>query len=381
MRIAWEASALLPPRTGVGRYAFELLRALLPLPEAREAEFHLVWRSLRRDLPAADRAALSGARCHTGRFPTGPMLMDLWQTLGRPRIELFSGPVDLVHGPAAMLPPSRARARILTVHDLDFLRHPEHAHRRGGRFLARHLPGAVRRATRIIVPSEATARDCVDLLAVDRSRIEIIPYGGVEEFLPEPSAEMWSHLAEEHPALPERFWLTIATLEPRKNLGALLDALEILAARGVKSPPLVQVGPIGWRQDALLDRLTALASKRRVYPLGHQSPGTIRCLLRRAEALVMPSLAEGFGLPILEAMASRCPVLCSDLPVFREVTGGHALFFDPRRPESIADVLAQALADPEGSRGRAGAGLAHIAPFTWERAARRTWEVYQTSVT
>lgn len=350
MRIAAEAGSLLPPRTGVGRSTFELVRAMLR--QAREDdEIHLVWRSLRRELDAGDVCALAGARLHAGRFPSGPALLKLWQHLRWPPIERFSGPVDLAWGPAGFLPPSRARARVLTVMDLHFLRHPEHTRWMGGRLLARHLPRAVHRATRILVPSEATARECTELLGVERGRMTVTPLGGAEQFSQEPTAEEMARfdlLFPEFRGNPP--WLMVGVDEPRKNFALVRHAQALL---GPKSVPALRIGPdTAPRVDD-----TAL-----------------RCALRRARGLIMPSLNEGFGLPVIEAMASGCPVLCSAIPVFHEITGEHARFFDPRDPESLAEQLRQALADPGAERRRAERARTHADQFTWERTAALTWE-------
>jgi alpha-1,3-rhamnosyl/mannosyltransferase len=260
------------------------------------------------------------------------------------------------------------------------MRHPEHAHLLGGKFLRRHLPRAVKRSTRVIVPSEATARDCEALLGVDRGRLAVIPHGGAEEFATPPSDEAWERFEKHSPNLPARFWLTVATIEPRKNLGALLDAIEILRGRESEAANLLLAGGHGWGASRIENRLVALHEEELVHSVGHVDTEWLRCALRRAEGLVMPSLAEGFGLPLLEAMASGCPVLCSDIPVFHEVTGDNALFFDPHRPESIADALHSAFQNRPAQSARAERARAFIAPFTWARAAERTLEVYREAL-
>lgn len=377
MRVAWEAAALLPPRTGVGRYAFELAKALLA---HGEVELHLVWQSVRRELPPEDLAQIDRAILHTGRILPGPLLMKMWNRLGFPAIETFAGRADLVHGPAAMLPPSRTRARVLTIHDLHFMRHPEHAHRQGGGFLARHLPKAASKATRIIVPTEETAKDVVALLGVDRVKIDVIPYGGAEEFLAEPSDAQWAEFEHRFERIPERFWLTIATIEPRKNLSTLLDAQEQLAARIADAPTLVLVGPTGWERREVVDRIAEMKALGLVTMPGYIDPLIIGCLCRRAEAMILPSFAEGFGMPILEALASGCPVLCSDIPVFHEVTGGNARFFDPHRAESVAEAMRDALNRRDEMFQLASKGRNHVAPLTWARAAERTVDVYRAAL-
>ncbi|MBN1476631.1 glycosyltransferase family 4 protein [Candidatus Sumerlaeota bacterium] len=377
MRVIWEASALLPPRTGVGRYAFELLCALQALEES--PEFHLVWRSSRRGLSEEDHSALRGTHLHGGCFLPGPLLMGLWARGRGPRIERLGGEgADLVHGVAALLPPTRVGARVLTIHDLHFLRHPEHGHFLGGRLLVHHLPRRARDATRVIVPSQATADDCVELLGLEPSRLVVISHGGAETLSREPSKEMWGRFSATHGDLMGRFWLTVATLEPRKNIGLLVDAIDRLAPE--RSIPLVLVGNPGWGTGNLVARIERMVNRGRMIWLHHREPWVLQCLLHRAEALIMPSLAEGFGLPLLEAMAAGCPVLCSDIPVFREVTGGHARLFDPRSADALAEQMLGALEDPEGERARAERARAFIRPFTWERTARRTLDVYREAI-
>jgi glycosyltransferase involved in cell wall biosynthesis len=198
--------------------------------------------------------------------------------------------------------------------------------------------------------------------------------------MPEPDAATWERFKAETGRLPERFWLAVATIEPRKNLGLLLDALQLLRDRDEDVAQLVHVGGRGWGSLGLENRLAGLTALGAVQCVGHVEPWWLQCALRRAEALVMPSRAEGFGLPVLEAMAAACPVICSDIPVFHEVTGGHARFFDPRDPEGLAAEMSAAAADRSGQSVRARRAREFVAPLTWERAARRTLEVYREAL-
>lgn len=369
VRIVWESSALLPPRTGVGRYAFELARALRAV--APQHGLHLAWRSVRRTLAAEDREALAGAVTHEGRVPPGPVLMWLWARGWGPAIERLTGPADIVHGVAGLLPPSRARARVVTIHDLHFLRAPGSGHALGGRLLARHLPRIAAGLRRVIVPSEATARDCEELLGIPRERIAVIPHGGAEVFRREPDAGDWRRYGDLlEPRCGEHFWLFVGGDEPRKNL-ALAERACRRAGEARSEPQTLFTVPMSRAR-----RVTGEGPRRRRYVRLPIDDALLRCLLRRARGLLVPSLAEGFGLPILEAMAAGCPVICSDIPVFREVTGGHARFFDPRREDQLVAQIQAALDDPGGERSRAARAREHIAPFTWDRTARHTLSVY-----
>lgn len=293
----------------------------------------------------------------------GRVLDPLWRLARRPRAERLVGAIDLVHGTALPPPPSR-RPRLVTVHDLTPLHHPELHDRRTVGVLDRLLAHLPRLAG--VVADSATVADELEERGVERDRITVAPIGCTSLPLPiDPGVDL------------PRWVLAVGETNRRKNLGLLVDALSRSADNDLG---LVIAGPAG-NDDA---RLRALVAERglggRVRFLGSVSDARLAGLYRDAVALCYVSIAEGFGLPVLEAMAAGCPVVCSDLPVLREVGGEAVLGYVPSDDvDALAAALedASALADdPAQSAGLAARGHAQAATFTWHRCAELTRAAY-----
>lgn len=302
------------------------------------------------------------------------VLNALWHRLGRPSLDRLSGrAIDLTHSPHPLILPSRRGRSVVTIHDLFFYRHPEAT----GAEIRRDYPPLVRahaaRADAVVTVSEATASDIERELRVSRERIQVIPNGiDLESFRPGRSDEETARRYR----LPPQFILSVATLEPRKNLPRLVEAVGLLASRGWEGA-LLMAGGTGAdekRVDALVERLE-LGS--RVRKLGYVPPADLPAIYRRARLLVAPSLWEGFGLPLLEAMACGVPVVASDLAAHREVAADSALYVEPTDPSSIARGLEQIWSDEGLAHRLVEEGARRVKLFSWEESARRTLALYQ----
>lgn len=277
-----------------------------------------------------------------------------------PRLAARAG-CDLVHSLASTAPARGRFARVTTIHDLHYLTAPE-AHF-GLRALGMRLlvPLAARRSDRVIAVSEQTRRDIVDRLGIDRGKVDVVHNG----FGRASSAAAPEEDLRERYGLGDRpVLLTLSAKRPHKNLGRLLEGLA--AMDPAERPVAVMAGyptPHEAELRAQADRLGVEAR----FP-GWLPERDAEGLLAMSRVFAFPSLAEGFGLPILEAMARDVPVACSDIPVFREVGGDVPAYFDPQDPRSIADAIA---------RARRGGGPERAATFTWERCARETLAVYE----
>ena len=279
-----------------------------------------------------------------------------------PRLAAAAG-VDLVHSLASTAPAWGRFKRVVTVHDLIYRRFPEaHAGLRslGMRVL---VPLAVRRSDRVIVDSDATKRDLVELLHTPAERIDIVPLGlGVPARTP-PADE---HSVREQFALGGRsVLLSLSAKRPHKNLGALLEALAMLEER----PVLVLAGYPTAHERQLRQRAVELGLENDVRWVGWVEPALLEGLWALTRAFVFPSLYEGFGLPVLEAMARGVPVACSDASSLPAVAGDAALLFDPQDPGALAQAL-----------DLGAAGRERAAKFTWERTARGTLESYRRAM-
>lgn len=289
-----------------------------------------------------------------------PLLYDAWHTLRCPRVERATGPVDVIHATALVVPP-RTAPLVVTVHDLAF-RH-DHAHRRGRRVAERGLALARRDADLVLCSSRATLVEC-EAAGIDPARLRHVPLG----VAPQPLASDDDVAAVRvRYGLPERYLLFTGTLEPRKNLPRLLAAFRSIADE--VGGPLVLVGPTGWGPD-----LAPTATGLPLRPLGMVPGADLRALYRGAAVCCYPSLREGFGLPILEAMAQGTPVVTSRGTSTEEVAGGAAVLVDPLDPADIARGILEAVADADrlGVLGRARAAAA-----TWAATAQCTLAAYR----
>jgi glycosyltransferase involved in cell wall biosynthesis len=235
-----------------------------------------------------------------------------------------------------------------------------------------------RQADCIITPSEATKADVVNHLHISPQRIVVIPWGCEARFQPHGNPE---HLAavQQRYRLPAQYLLFVGTLEPRKNLITLLHAYARLRAEGhAKDVKLVIAGRMGWLYADIFAAVRTLALDTEVIFTGFVHDTDLPALYRGAHLLVFPSLYEGFGLPILEAMASGVPVVTSTTASMPEVAGDAALLVDPHQPEAIAAGIAQVLSQDQLRQAMIEKGLDRAQRFTWERVAQRTLEVYAT---
>ncbi|ALD00720.1 glycosyl transferase family 1 [Actinomyces sp. oral taxon 414] len=344
---------------GSGTYVVELARALRARGE------RLAGLAARHASPSPAELGLPDMPVRFAHLPR-PALYESWNRLGLPRAESTLPGAEVVHATTWAIPGTRLPL-VVTVHDVAFLRSPEHFTRRGNAYFATALERTRREADAIVVPSTATADDCV-AAGLDAGRIRVIPHG--VRARPVTGAGVADFRAAH--GLEREYVLWTGTREPRKNLPVLLRAFALLA----KDRPdldLVLVGPAGWGDDAQ-ERSLAAALPGRVHVLGRLSDEELAAAYRGARVFVFPSIWEGFGLPVLEAMAHGAPVVTSRGTCMEEVCGPAGLLADPSSPEEIAAQLAVAAGDAHDDLAAAGPERARA--FTWEACAAAHAEVY-----
>jgi glycosyltransferase involved in cell wall biosynthesis len=287
------------------------------------------------------------------------LLYESWHRLRRPRVERAVGPVDVVYATTFAIPP-RHEPLVVTVHDLAFLHDPTHFTRHGLRFFARGLELARRDADLVTCPSVETRDDCIRH-GFDPDRLRVIPWGVDSRRATE--ADVAAVRARHR--LDRPFVLWVGTIEPRKNLPRLLEAFAGLDDSGVD---LVLVGPTGWNEELapLVDRMDRPPRR-----LGFVDPADLDALYAAAEVFCYPSLREGFGLPVLEAMAQGTPVVTSADSAMAEVAGDAAVLVAPRDVGEIAAALARLLGSPDEARRRGAEGRQRAQLFTWERVGEQ----------
>ena len=351
MRIAFDVSPLSHEALGIGNYIRGSLEGLVEAAAGRHEIVAFAPTSLRG--PGRIRTALAGidVELRLWPLPASHAFRTLWSRLGRPSAERLLGGFDVLHFSDWMYPPQAAGLRATTIHDLVPLHFPDWCTRRTISMHAHKFENAARTCDLVFVNSAYTGRDVEATLRVPGERIRVARPGPRKIFRRDgPSAD-----------LGRAYALTVATLEPRKNLGTLLEAHGLLAGE----LELAVVGAEGWGEQPLLAR----PGVRR---LGFVPDDELARLYRGASVLVYPSRFEGFGIPILEAMASGTPVVASSHPSLDEACGEAAVRVDPEEPSAIAEGVRRALA--EGERLSA-LGLEHAQRFSWRAAG----EVFLTA--
>ncbi|HEY3923205.1 MAG TPA: glycosyltransferase family 1 protein [Acidothermaceae bacterium] len=292
-------------------------------------------------------------------------LYESWHALRWPPVQRATGPVDVIHATTFAIPPKTAPL-VVTVHDLAFLYEPSHFTKHGRRFFRRGLSLARRNADVVLVPSQSTLDDCVEA-GFDRSRLRLVPHGVA---VPPVSADDVAAFVGAY-QLPERYVLWCGTLEPRKNVPTLLEAFAKLR-RTDPELGLVLVGPTGWGPAPVQAQLV-----RGVRLLGFLPTDQLHAAYAGARAFCYPSLREGFGLPVLEAMAHGVPVVTSRGTAMAEFVGDGGLLVDPLDADAIAAALKVMLGEQHDEFG--AAALKQASRYTWDDAAALTVEAYRAA--
>jgi glycosyltransferase involved in cell wall biosynthesis len=370
MRIGIDYTAAVRQIGGIGRYTRNLIRALAEID--RDHEYVLWVAGGRRGLDDSDWPA-------NFRFRTVPLsdrwLSLLWQRMRVPvPIESMVGHLEVFHSPDFVLPPTRSATRTLvTVHDLSFLRVPDCFVPSFREYLIGAVRRSVARADAILADSESTRADLKELMGVSDERIAVV-YPGVEaRFRPIRETSVLGMVQRKY-GLPERFILGVGTLQPRKNFTGLIEAFSRLMEPDLQ---LVLAGSVGWLHKPILEAIAQRKLQHRVHLLGFVDDDDLPALYSLATVFAFPSWYEGFGLPVLEAMACGTPVVTANNSALPEVAGHAALMIDAASPEQLADALHVALVDDVQREHLATAGFGQARQFTWERAAAQLQRCYK----
>ncbi len=316
---------------------------------------------------------------HIARGPAllqQPLLRIAWEQAVIP-FQLRQLKADLVHGLVNVLPLTTTTPGIVTVHDLSFLRMPEKLSPTKRFYLARLCQASVHRARHVITVSQQTADDVMAFFATPATKITVVPNGVDAHFQPGDAAETVT-FRQAH-ALPERFILYLGTLEPRKNLLTLLRAYaqwQSRAAREEQAIKLVLAGGKGWDYEQIFTETAALGLTEQVIFPGFIPEADLPQWYRAAEFFVYPSFLEGFGLPVLEAMACGTPVICSDAGSLVEVAGDAAWTFPATDVDTLAQSLHSLSTQAELRAELRTRGLQRAQQFSWQRTAAATLDIY-----
>jgi glycosyltransferase involved in cell wall biosynthesis len=365
MRILVDYRPALRERTGVGEYMHQLVRAYARATADEVAVFTSSW----KDRPAAGLSAALGARVIDRRIPVR-VLNYLWHRVEWPPIERVAGRFDVVHAPHPLLIPSQSAAQVVTVHDLFFLSDPSRTRAEIRRDYPELAASHARRADAVVTSTEHGRRLVTEQLGVRADRVYVCRAG----------APAWQTLGRTPNVPRDGHILFVGTLEPRKNVGVLLDAYARLRERRSSAPPLVIAGRETADAADWLRRIASAPLAGHVRHLGYVEDADRERLYAGARVLVLPSLDEGFGLTALEAMSAGIPVIASNRGSLPEVVGDAGLLVEPADVDGLTSALERVIDDDSFATERARAGLARAATFTWDAAAATLRQAYADAV-
>lgn len=373
MKIALNAQLINTAHTyrgaGVSTYSQKLLHALGQQNQRHQLTAYV-------NDPAFDCEGVSLQRT---RWPAHqPTARILWEQVALPLALTQSG-ADLVHGLVNVLPLATPVPSVVTVHDLSFLRMPERFPTAKRLYLTQLCRRSVAKAQRVIAVSRQTADDLVHFFGIAAQKIEVVYNGVAANFVPLAASEC-EHFRQQI-EVPERFLLYVGTLEPRKNLERLLEAFARWRSQTSAhnhDVGLILAGAQGWFYEQIFEQVRALGLEGRVRFPGFIPAAELPYWYNSALAFVYPSLFEGFGLPVLEAMACGTPVICSRAASLLEVADEAALTFAPEDTEGLVACLEQTVVDEALRCDLRQRGLARAQRFSWRRCAQETLTVYET---
>ena len=373
LTVAVDASPLFDALTGVGWYLHELLRELADRPGLRLRLYgptmFMVPGGPRPATPLPRGRALEWIRHDV---PDNLLVRRSWLVPLMRVVEPWLVAADgnrVVFAPNFVPPRPLAAARgplVATVHDMTLHRTPWAMREETRAELERKLDPTIARARAVITPSETVRAELLERGGAPPAAVHAVHEAG----------RLHHTTPGERPDVPARFILHVGTIEPRKNVATLLDAWPRLRAALPETPPLVLCGNLGWRRESIEGALDRAAVEGWLLWLGYVRDETLRALYEHAALVVCPSHYEGFGLPLVEAMAAGTPIVCSDIPVFREVAADAATFVPPDDADAWARTVAEVLSNPDRARDLAARGSARVRDFSWRRTAERTLAVW-----
>jgi glycosyltransferase involved in cell wall biosynthesis len=375
MRIGLDGIPLASLRTGIGHYTSELAYNLARIAPANEIE-------LISPVPILTSVHEDGVSGQGGELPanlrvvrTGTHLF--WWTLGLP-LYLRQTSLSIFHGTNYDVPLWGNATKIVTIHDLSLLLHPETHPDNLVRRARRRLPIMAKTSTMIITATESVKREICEHLKVEAGKVAVTPYAPRRSFRPVPpekTVEVRKRLN-----VASEFVLFVGTIEPRKNLMTLVKALKEILRTTTRRPQLVIAGKEGWLGGELFSYIQRSGVAEHIRFIGYVSDQDLRALYSSCRMCVYPSLYEGFGLPPLEAMACGAPVITSRIPSITETVGTAASLVSPTDVQGLAEAIIQLLENENKRNQLASAGIQRAAEFTWEKTARATLEVYEEAL-
>lgn len=371
------------PLTGIGRYTYELACHLTDNPQIERIRY-FSGSKLHKSIPDVSQlnasSGLSMFRAVNRLLSRSSIAVEAGRFLrqSRQRKALAGARSYIYHGPNFYLPPVRGPAAV-TFHDLSILNMPEYHPAERVRFMTKEIELSLTRASVIITDSDYVRNEVSNFLSFPLDRIHSVPLAGSAEFFPRDTHQLTPALRRLN-IEPGAYTLYAGTIEPRKNLERLLLAYEKLDPRLRRYFPLLLAGYSGWNNEAIMKRIRRAEQEGWARYLGYVPNSLLPSLFAGARLFVFPSIYEGFGLPVLEAMASGVPVVCSNSSSLPEVVGDAAAMCSPFDVNELASLIARGLEDPAWRQQAVDRGIVQSRKFNWHRCASGTVDAYRAAL-
>ncbi|MEE9500760.1 MAG: glycosyltransferase family 1 protein [Candidatus Aminicenantaceae bacterium] len=375
MRVGFDVRPFLKEETGVGIYFKNLLFALSKIDT--ENEYYLFSSSWKDRFDPKKIPPFAHKHFKDFRYPVR-MINFLWNKLGWPSMDLFvKTSLDLTHSPTPLVLPSRGK-KVVTVYDLCFLDYPHLSDDESRHVFSSRIEQSLNHADSIVTISHFSQEQVLRRFSVDKDKVHVT-YLGIDH-------DFWCDVAQEETervkskfSLPPSYLLFVGAQEPRKNIGNLIESLKIVHTQYGRIP-LILVGGKGKDSSNVWDKISEHDLKQWVQMTGYLTDVELRSIYRSATAFIFPSLCEGFGLPLLEAMCSQTPILASRASALPEICSDAAIFFDPDQPEDMAKAILSVLKDTDLREDLVKRGEQRVLDFSWKSTAEQTLSIYRSLV-
>lgn len=374
MRVVVDATSMPASRAGVAHYLLALIGALDQLAEEEEVDLLVVTKSSDA-VELSDRAKHAEIVISAGASRFGRPGRLAWEQTGLPLLLRRLKP-DLLHAPHYSLPYATRVPTVVVLHDATFFTMPGAHEPAKIAWFRGTIRLSARRASRIISVSEFSKNDLCRILRIPDDKVDVVYHGVDAAWFKAIDDDQIASARRAHKIGRGDYVFYVGTLEPRKNVDRLVAAYDIAVAKGLDAR-LVLAGAPGWKMEAIERAISSSPNREKISRLGYVSEGDKRALMGGASAFAYPSLSEGFGIPVLEAMAAGIPVVTSDISATAEVAGEAALTANPLDTAAVAAALTTAVTDEAERERLQASGRRRAKKFTWERAARSTIESWR----
>jgi glycosyltransferase involved in cell wall biosynthesis len=372
MKIGIDGSPILKEKTGVGNYVYNLIKWLGNIDSVNEYSIFL------NSFKGSFNANIKYQNFKIKRFRIpGKILMLSWGYLKFPPIDLLTGKFDIFHSTNFIIPPKKEGKIIITIHDLYFMKYPENTELFGGRYFKRFLPSNINKVDKIIAVSRSTKRDIINILGVNEDKIEVI-YEGVDNIFKPINDRVKVLKIKDRYSLPDKFILFVGSIEPRKNILSLIKSFSLI--RSKIEHKLVVVGSKGWGYKNIFDAIDSLNLRKSVMFTGYVPEYDLPYIYNASDLFVFPSFYEGFGLPVLEAMACGIPVIASNRSSIPEIIGDSGIVIDPDNIHELKDAMLNLLNNDELKKRLIDKGIKRASMFSWEKTAYNTLDLYKSVI-